>query len=489
PQAERHPDHDAPHDAAHPDRDRDRQQLTAGGGAPVTVAGHRLTGRTRISEAGVWTDAVSPDGRPSGVLRFEPAAAARARERLVATVADDLRLQRGGAAGLLPVVDLVAARDEVWLITGRAMPSLDELLRSAGGHLDAGSVATVLLETAQTLASIHAAGLTHGAFGAGTVVVSEDGAALLAERGLVAALRGEHVPPEHDVAAWVTLARRLAAGRMTGPEADLLHRAITAATAHGLAAARDTLLAGREGLPPGFMTRDRLARAARDFFGSVPGPVPSPVPSPVPGSVPGAGPVAPVAGEAVTLLDLPSGMDDDVVMRFGPGVPTETPSETTAAQIWRSGRTSVVAQGRPAAAPPRRRRRTTAWAGTVLLAILIAAVILWLRQTPAVEAAVSGVDVKVAKKTVRCDGTADFVGVVTTNGGAGTIRYLWIRSDDRKRQEQEQRVSSGDTSVHLPLHWKVTGPGSFKGSATLRVLSPTTTGKPIQDTASFTYKC
>ncbi|TYB58980.1 MULTISPECIES: hypothetical protein [Actinomycetes] len=448
----------------------------------MTVAGHRLTGRTRISEAGVWTDAVSPGGRPSGVLRFEPAAAARARERLVATVADDLRLQRGGAAGLLPVVDLVAARDEVWLITGRAMPSLDELLRSAGGHLDAGSVAAVLLETAQTLASVHAAGLTHGAFGAGTVVVSEDGAALLAERGLVAALRGEHVPPEHDVAAWVTLARRLAAGQTAGPEADLLHRAISAATAHGLAAARDTLLAGREGLPPGFMTRDRLARAARDFFGPVPGPVPGSGPGSVPGSVP-------AAGEAVTLLDLPSGMDDDVLMRFGPGVPTETPAETTAAQIWRSGRTSAVARARPAAAPPRRRRRTTAWAGTALLAILIAAVILWLRQTPAVEAAVSGVDVKVAKKTVRCDGTADFVGVVTTNGGAGTIRYLWIRSDDRKRQEQEQRVSSGDTSVHLPLHWKVTGPGSFKGSATLRVLSPTTTGKSIQDTASFTYKC
>ncbi|WP_182873874.1 hypothetical protein [Microbispora sp. H10670] len=460
----------------------------------MTVAGHRLTGRTRISEAGVWTDAVSPGGRPSGVLRFDPAAAARARERLVATVADDLRLQRGGAAGLLPVVDLVAARDEVWLITGRAMPSLDELLGSAGGHLDAGSVAAVLLETAQTLASVHAAGLTHGAFGAGTVVVSEDGAALLAERGLVAALRGEHVPPEHDVAAWVTLARRLAAGQTAGPEADLLRRAIGAAIAHGLAAARDTLLSGREGLPPGFMTRDRLARAARDFFGSVPGSVP--------GSGPGSGPGSvPAAGEAVTLLDLPSalpsavssgassGMDDDVLMRFGPGVPTETPAETTAAQIWRSGRTSAVARARPAAAPPRRRRRTTAWAGTALLAILIAAVILWLRQTPAVEAAVSGVDVKVAKKTVRCDGTADFAGVVTTNGGAGTIRYLWIRSDDRKRQEQEQRVSSGDTSVHLPLHWKVTGPGSFKGSATLRVLSPTTTGKSIQDTASFTYKC
>jgi hypothetical protein len=175
------------------------------------------------------------------------------------------------------------------------------------------------------------------------------------------------------------------------------------------------------------------------------------------------------------------------MMRFGPGVPTET----TAAQIWRAGQTSdaITATHAGGPAPRRRRRRTTAWAGTLLLAILIAAVILWLRQTPGAPLAVSDVDVKAPKKTVRCDGKADFVGVVTTNGEAGTIRYLWIRSDDRKPLEQEQRVSSGATSVDLPLHWKVTGSGSFKGTATLRVLSPTTTGKAIQDKASFTYKC
>ncbi|MEU6414480.1 hypothetical protein [Microbispora sp. NPDC046933] len=441
----------------------------------ATVAGHRLTGRTRPGEVGTWADAVSPDGRPSGVLRFDPAgvATAQARERLVAAVGADVRLQRGGPIGLLPVVDLVAARDEVWLITGRAMPAVADLL--AAGRLDPGGAATVLLETAQALLAVHAAGLAHGALHPGTIVIAENGAALLAERGLLRALRGEPASAEQDVAAWAALAGALAANCAQGHAAAALRRASATASAQGLAAARDTLLADREAFPG--MGRDRLAQAAHGFH------------APASPELPAGAATGSSGGEVMTLLDLPGAADGpaDVMMRFGPGVPTET----TAAQIWRSGQTSaaITATQTTEAAPRRRRRRTTAWAGTLLLAILIAVVILWLRQAPGAPLAVSGVDVKAPKKTVRCDGRADFVGVVTTNGEAGTIRYLWIRSDDREPLEQEQRISSGDTSVDLPLHWKVTGSGSFKGTATLRVLSPTTTGKPIQDKASFTYKC
>ncbi|MBE3007993.1 hypothetical protein IL992_02135 [Microbispora sp. NEAU-D428] len=440
----------------------------------VTVAGHRLTGRTRPSEVGTWADAVSPDGRPSGVLRFDPRAAApaQARERLVAAVGADVRLQGGGPIGLLPVIDLVAARDEVWLITARATPAVADLM--AAGRLDPGGAATVLLETAQTLLAVHAAGSAHGALHAGTVVIGEDGSVLLAERGLLRALRGEHASAEQDVTAWAALAGALAENCGQGHASAALRRA-SAAAAHGLAAARDTLLAERDAFPG--LGRERLAHAAHGFAAPA-------APEPPAGAATGSS-----GGEAVTLLDLPDAADGpgDVMMRFGPGVPTET----TAAQIWRAGQTSaaITATQTGEPAPRRRRRRTTAWAGTLLLAILIAAVILWLRQTPGAPLAVSDVDVKAPKKTVRCDGRADFVGVVTTNGEAGTIRYLWIRSDDRKPLEQEQRVSSGDMSVDLPLHWKVTGSGSFKGTATLRVLSPTTTGKPIQDRASFTYKC
>ncbi|MEV4456240.1 hypothetical protein [Microbispora sp. NPDC049633] len=441
----------------------------------VTVAGHRLTGRTRSSEVGTWADAISPGGRPSGVLRFDPraVATAQARERIVVAVGADVRLQQGGPIGLLPVIDLVAARDEVWLITAGATAVADVM---AAGRLDAGGAATVLLETAQALLAVHAAGLAHGALHPGTVVVGEDGAVLLAERGLLRAIRGEHASAEQDVAAWAALAGTLAAACAQDRAAAVLRWASAAAPAQGLAAMRDTLLAEREAFPG--MGRDGLAHATRGLHAPVSPELPV-----------GAAVAGSPGGEAVTLLDLSGTVDDpgDVMMRFGPGVPTET----TAAQIWRSGQTAAAVTATQAreAAPRRRRRRSTAWAGTALLAILIAAVILWLRQPPAASLAVSEVDVKAPKKTVRCDGRADFTGVVTTNGEAGTIRYLWIRSDDRKPLEQEQRISSGDTSVNLPLHWKVTGSGSFKGTATLRVLSPTTTGKPIQDKASFTYKC
>ncbi|MEU7889029.1 hypothetical protein AB0B54_26305 [Microbispora bryophytorum] len=447
----------------------------------LTVAGHRLTGRTRPSEVGTWADAVSPDGRPSGVLRFDPAAVATAaaRERLVAAVGADVRLQEGGPIGLLPVIDLVAARDEVWLITARATPAVADLM--AAGRLDPGGAATVLLETAQALLAVHAAGPAHGSLHAGTVVIGENGSVLLAERGLLRALRGETASAEQDVAAWAALAGALAAHCGQGHAAAALRRAAGAA-AHGLAAARDTLLAERDAFPG--MGRERLAHSAHSAAYGFAAPA-----SPASPELP-AGPAAGSSGgEAVTLLDLPNAGDGpgDVMMRFGPGVPTET----TAAQIWRAGQThdAVTAAHTGGPAPRRRRRRTTAWAGTLLLAILIAAAILWLRQAPGAPLAVSDVDVKAPKKTVHCDGRADFVGVVTTNGEAGTLRYLWIRSDNREPLEQEQQVSSGDTSVDLPLHWKVTGPGSFKGTATLRVLSPTTTGKPIQDKASFTYKC
>ncbi|MEW9534343.1 hypothetical protein [Microbispora sp. NPDC049125] len=465
-------------------------------GDGATIAGHVLTGRTRISELGTWHDAASPQEVPSGVLRFDPRAVAtpEARERLVAAVSAENRLRQGGPTPLLPVADLVTARGEVWLITSRrAMPSLADLLAEQGGGLDAGSAATILVETAQALLAVHAAGLTHGALHPGTVIVADDGSALLAERGLLEALRGEPVSAERDVAAWSALARGLAASWAHGDAATLMERAASTASTHGLGPARDTLLAGRDALPPGFTTRERLADAVRRWSSGPAATVPVP-------------PAPTGAGEAVTLLDVPGGtasgavaydaartsapgQGGDVMMRFGPGVPPET----TAAQIWRSGQgatahTTVGQTGGPA--PKARGRRKTAWAGTVLLAMLIALVILWLRQSPAADIAVSKVDVKAPKKVVRCDGTAEFVGVVTTNGEAGTISYMWIQSDAKKPLKPvQQRVASGTTSVNLPLHWKVTGPSSFRGTATLRVMSPTPSGKPLQDKASFNYKC
>ncbi|MFF3667893.1 protein kinase family protein [Microtetraspora malaysiensis] len=445
-----------------------------------SVAGHRLTGRARSGEIGTWSEAVSPAGTSSGVLRFDPALVATpaARERLVAAVTADRHLAR--SAGLLPVADLVTARGDIWLITdGAPVPTLADLLAEVyrGGVPSPGSgaVAAILADTARTLLDLHAAGLTHGAPHPGTIVITGDGTALLAERGLLQALRGEPASPERDVTAWIELARGLATSWADDGSAVLFERAAAAAAAHGLAAARDVLLAAGDPLPQSHTTREPLARTRHLWSSAAPEPAPA----------------ADEIGAAVTLLGIPGpAAADDVVMRFGPGVP----ADTAAAQIWRSGTTTELADdvGRDAGTarrPGRRRGRRGAWAGSALLAALLAVVILWLRFQPAADVVVEKVDVRGPKKAIACDGMAALVGTVTTNGGAGTIRYVWVRSDGVRMPEREQNVFSGSTSVELPLRWEVTGSGRFKGVATLRVLSPTASGQPLQDKASFSYRC
>lgn len=427
----------------------------------VTIAGYRLTGRTRNGELGTWHEAISPSGAPSGALRFDPSliSGPQAREGLIAAVSADRMLLAQGEdpPGLLPIADLVTGRGEIWLITAHpAMPTLAELLDGAGNGagIDAGGATAILVEIARTLLILHAAGLTHGALHPGTVVIGDDGSPLLAERGLLATLRG--AAQSEDVAAWAALTRYmaqrlaaqhpergLAAGQAGGDTAAaLLNRAADVALTQGLNAARGALLAPYD---PG-----------------------------VPGSGGQAGPVR---------------QDGDVLMRFGPGVPTEAVrTETTAAEIWRAGQTSTVHAGATDDRPARQRRQAGALAGTALLAMIITAVIVWLYMSTGSELVVWKVDVKLSKKTLGCDGRADFVGVVTTNGGSGTVRYEWLRSDGEKI-EQEQKVRSGTTSLDLPLHWTVKGSGSFRGTATLRVLSPTADGEPLQSKASFSYKC
>ncbi|HEY9523651.1 MAG TPA: hypothetical protein VIR33_10445 [Thermopolyspora sp.] len=467
-----------------------------------TIAGFRLTGRSRAGELGTWYDAVSPDGTPVGMLRFDPRllAAPGATGRVVAAVTADRRLQQDSVGGLLPVIDLVTARGEMWLITGRpGMPAVTDLLvdRPGAPMPDAGSAAMVLVDTAQALIAVHAAGLAHGSLHSGTIVIGRDGTAVLTERGIAAAVRGHAAIPARDVAAWASLALELSSGWARLAAADLFHRAALTASAQGLEAARDTLIAGREALPRGFATRDRLietihwwsaAQAPTGAAGASAGGVTSGM------DVPGAG-----SDEAVTLLDAPGAVagesttppdpppTGDVIMRFGPGVPPET----TAAQIWRAGRDqqpTLPVRDRPR---PRWQGRRAGWS-TALFALTITAVILaWLLipRGGVGDLAITGVEVRGPSKTVGCDQTAGFIGVITTNGSAGEVHYQWRQSDGHVNNEQVQTVLDGQRSTRVPLKWNVTGPGTRKFTATLRVLSPVTSGEPRQAKATFTYKC
>ncbi|MBG0815612.1 hypothetical protein [Planomonospora sp. ID82291] len=454
------------------------------------LGGHRLTGRTWLGELGTWYSAVAPGGRPASALRFDarPFADPAARDRLVAAVLADRGLLQGGLTGLVPVADLITAGGEVWLLTGEpADPTVTDLLARPPGGLRPGAdeAATVLAETAQTLLSVHAAGLAHGAVHPGTVVIAPDGSVLLAERGLSDALHGRPAAPDRDVAAWASLTRGLAANwAASAPRtAELFERVAATAVTHGLAAARDALLAGRDLLPPGFPACDRLAETAHRWsLQDEPAPVTHPAPVPADRD----------AEEAVTLLQVPEGGGGRAgSVRFGPGVPVET----VAAQIWREGRSgqaTVLGAGAQRASrpsrPPARRYRTAASA--VILALMAAAAVLvWLLRAPSAPLAVTGVEVLAPKRTQQCGETVTIRGVLTTNGSPGEVRYRWRQSDKEEPIEHVLRPAAGKTEHVVSLRWRVKGEGSFRGTATLEVVSPVPDGAKISDRASITYRC
>ncbi|MER5623874.1 hypothetical protein ABT061_22840 [Streptosporangium sp. NPDC002544] len=464
------------------------------------VAGFRLTGPTWAGDLGIWSSAVAADGRRGGALRFDPRLVAdpSARERLIAAVVADRRLTQSGLAGLVPIADLITAQDEIWLITSEpAAPTVRDLLSIAAGSPgpDAGSAATVLMETARALLAVHSSGLVHGELHPGTVVIAPDGSALLAERGLLDALLGRPPAPERDVAAWASLARGLAATWASADReaAGLLERVAATASIRGLAAARDALLAGRDVLPSGFTTRDRLAETLHRW---------PTYEAPGRGGPPPPVPAAPDEGEIVTLLHVPGtgeqrtlGADEhqpeDVVLRFGPGVP----AETTAAQIWRAGRdqqqTEPPSDRLRAAAVPRARRRRgrTILSSAILALMVVGALALWLFRGSSTPLEVTKVDVSAPRKTQGCDTTVKITGVLHTNGAGGEVSYQWKRSDRKEPIVQTDQISSGATSHKVSLDWTVKGEGSFKGTITLSLLSPAPEGKKIQDRATFTYKC
>lgn len=457
---------------------------------PGGLAGFRLTHRTWTDELGTWSSAVAADGRPGSALNFDPRLVAdpATRERLVAAVVSDRRLAQGGVTGLVPVADLVAAQGEVWLLTTEPVsPAVTDLLSRTPGvpRPDAGSAATVLAEVAQTLLAVHAAGLAHGALHPGTVVIAPDGSALLAERGLADAIHGRPPAPERDVAAWASLARGLAASWSAASPgaAGLFDRAASTASTHGLAAARDVLLAGGDLLPPGFATRDRLVETTHRWSsdglrtgGGQLAPAP-PVPA------------APDEGDIVTLLHPPKS-GDDVVMRFGPGVPVES----TAVRLWRAGRDSPLTEPpsgklRVLGAPARRRRRRTALSSAILALMVVAALLAWLLRSSPAPLEVTAMKVIAPKKTQGCGTAVRIRGVLTTNGSAGEIHYQWKRSDRKEAIKQTDTVAAGKSSHEVVLLWSAKGEGSFTATATLRVLSPLPKGKKLQDRATFTFKC
>lgn len=157
------------------------------------------------------------------------------------------------------------------------------------------------------------------------------------------------------------------------------------------------------------------------------------------------------------------------VRRFGPGVPPQ------AAAVWHGA--AAVQE------PPVRRRRVKRWLVPVAVLLAVLAFLYWRFSSPAL--AVTGVGVSTDPAGPGCGGTAVVTAAVETNGGAGTIRYRWLRSDGTDSGEIVQDVRSGAHRTDLVLRWSFEGKGALQATATLQLLSP---GERTA-AASFTYNC
>lgn len=180
-----------------------------------------------------------------------------------------------------------------------------------------------------------------------------------------------------------------------------------------------------------------------------------------------------------TLVDRPSASVPSVrpdrvegsVLRFGPGV--------TAAVAHRTGQTPSTVSSPPPLAGRKLRRH-------VLPALVVAAVLAflaWQRFGHSLE--VTGVTVTARPTVLRCDNTADVVGLVTTDGRPGTLSYRWVRSDGTSSGVLHEVMVRGQTHARLHLRWTYQGRGHRTAQAELRILAPAARAA----TAHFTYDC
>jgi hypothetical protein len=171
--------------------------------------------------------------------------------------------------------------------------------------------------------------------------------------------------------------------------------------------------------------------------------------------------------------------------RFGPGVPVPEASAGTSqtAAVWhgtlRPGSDAVP----PGAGGARRRRALRGWLLPLVVLLAVLAYLAWQRFPASVR--VEGVAVRGAAAVQGCHSTARVVGTLRTSGGAGTVRYRWLRSDGTTSGELKQHVAKGHRSTDVVLLWSFDGRGSLTATATLEVLAP----QHRVGAATFTYRC
>lgn len=164
------------------------------------------------------------------------------------------------------------------------------------------------------------------------------------------------------------------------------------------------------------------------------------------------------------------------VLHFGPGVPPLGLTDT-AVDVWHG-----TGKRKSRQEPRSRLRRLRGYRLAVTVLAIVLAWSFWQRQTA--ELRITQVTVHTSG-VLGCDGTAEVVAVVNTNGAAGAFIYEWRRSDGASSGPREERLARGQDETRLRLLWTFHGKGASKATARLVIASP---GRHTAS-ASFAYSC
>jgi hypothetical protein len=164
------------------------------------------------------------------------------------------------------------------------------------------------------------------------------------------------------------------------------------------------------------------------------------------------------------------------ILRFGPGV-------TAAVHARFRDQTAASVRAEPQAVPEEPRGGLRQYTLAAVVLVLVLAFLAWQRFGP--DFAVRDVSAHTTAGTLGCGATADVVGVVRTNGRAGTVTYHWVRSDGTVSRTLHEKVTKGQHVARLHLMWTIRGRGEFQARAELRVSSPSV----HVAAARFTYRC
>jgi eukaryotic-like serine/threonine-protein kinase len=177
-----------------------------------------------------------------------------------------------------------------------------------------------------------------------------------------------------------------------------------------------------------------------------------------------------------------------VPTRAPQGAPFQSPT-VPPPPVWQTpSAVRATTGGIPAWPTPPRRRPRRRWAGllsTLLTLALAAGVWIYVYHRTHDKLKITAVTVTVAPQTVGCNGTADIIGTISTNGYGGPISYQWIRGTEQPSAALVADDASGSDTVRIQLNWAFHGKGTGQAVAKLRVLTP----DQAESSITFPYSC